>query len=132
MRAFAALILLCVAATARADWERAGDAGGIAFYVDPASTVRNGALHRVSVLQDYAQPEGGVRSRLVLYEVDCGALAIRSLSGIEFAEPMAKGGRVSAWEHESEWLYVLVPRTGSLIAPRTPYAAVVRRICATP
>jgi hypothetical protein len=129
MRTLAALALMSLATAAHADWERVGEASGAAFYVDPASIVRSAELYRVSVVQDLGEPEAGARSRLVVYDVDCGSLAIRSLSGIEYAEPMAKGGRVSAWERESDWLYV-TPRTGSLIAPRSPYATVVRRVCA--
>lgn len=132
MKTLLALVLVCLATAAHADWERVGDAGGTTFYMDPASIMRNGQMARVSVLQDLAQPEAGARSRLVLYEVDCGGLGIRSLSVIEFAEPMAKGGRVSAWERESHWLYVVIPRTGRLAAARTPLATVVSRICATP
>ena len=126
----AAVLLLLGVAAARAEWVKMGETGDAVFYVDPASIMGKGDLRRVSAIHDLAQPgAGGVRSRLVLYEVDCGGSAIRSVSATEHAEPMAKGARVAAWERESDWLYV-TPRTGTNITPRTPYAAIVRRVCA--
>jgi hypothetical protein len=84
----------------------------------------------VSVIQDYAgQQSGGVLSRRVSYEVDCAAERLRSVSGTEYTEPMARGRSLASWERESEWLYV-TPRTGTNIASRTPYRAIVRHVCA--
>jgi len=132
MRTFVALLLLGVATAARADWEPVGEMDGAAFFLDPASTLVRGQLHRVSVLQNLAQPAaGGVRSRLVLYEIDCGGLAIRSIAGTEYSEPMAKGTRVNGWERDSDWVFAM-PRTGRLFAPRTPLVTITRRTCGVP
>jgi hypothetical protein len=131
MRTLLAVAFLSLAAAAHADWVPMGEHGGATFYIDPASVIRNGNLFRVSAIQDLAQPEAGARSRLVLYEVDCGGFAIRSLAITEYSESMAKGSRVSEAQRESPWLFVTA-RTGTRIAPRTPFAEIVRRVCATP
>ena len=100
-----------------------------AYYVDSASRSDKANPRKVAVIQDYATQTGsGVRSRRVVYDVDCASERIRSLSATEYSEPMASAKSVSSWERESEWLYV-APTTGTNIASRTPYRAIVRFVC---
>jgi hypothetical protein len=99
------------------------------YYVDPGSVSDKDSVRRVSVLHDYAKPEpGGVRSRRVVYEIDCARERLRSLSATEYSEPMAQGKTVNSWERESDWLYV-APTTGSNIPSRTPYRPIVKFVC---
>ena len=129
MRATLTTLMLLAATSASADSVKVTEAGDIAYYVDRASITSKGDIHRVPVVHDYPKPEpGGVRSRRVMYDVDCGRERLRSLSGTEYAEPMAQGKNLNSWERESEWLYV-APQTGSSIPPRTPYRPIVRFVC---
>jgi hypothetical protein len=106
------------------------EVAGTAWYVEPASIELGGELRRVSVVQDLAAEEsGGIRSRLVTYEVDCRGERLRSVSGTEHAQPMAQGKPARRWERESDWLYV-APRTGSHLASRGSYRSIVRFVCA--
>ena len=115
MRAILTALLLLAGTSAWAEWVKVAEAGDIAFYVDPATVDNKGGIRQVSVIQDYAgQEPGGVRSRRVLYEIDCAGERLRSLSVTEHSEPMARGERVKFREGESEWMYV-APRTGSSI-----------------
>jgi hypothetical protein len=122
-------VLMLAAASASADWVKVYEAGGTAYYVDPASVVVQGGVRRTSVIHDYAQPQpGAVRSRRVTYDIDCAGERLRSVSASEYAEPMSQGKALNAWERESEWAYVGVT-TGSSIAPRTPYRPIVKFVC---
>ena len=122
-------VLMLGAASVWADWVKVTETGDTAYYVDPAAVGDTGGFRRVSVIQDYAtQGPGGVRSRQVLYEIDCTGERLRSLSVTEHSEPMARGERVNSWERESEWLYV-APRTGSNIAARGTYRTILRFVC---
>ena len=122
-------LLLLVATSASADWVKVTDDGDAVYYVDPATVVDKPEFRQAQVLHDYAKPEpGGVRSRQVLYDLQCAAERLRSVSATEYAEPMAKGNRVNAWERVSDWHYV-APRTGSNIPSRTPYRLIVRFVC---
>ena len=95
-----------------------------------ATVTAGGYVRRAPVVQDYAQPEsGGVRSRQVLYEVDCAAERLRSVAVSEHDEPMAQGTRLGSVERTSDWIYV-ASRTGSSLPPRTPYRPIVRFVCA--
>ena len=122
-------LLLLAAGSAWAGVEQVAEAGDTVFYVDPASVGDKGDFRRVSVIQDYAKQEpGGVRSRRVMYEIDCTGERLRSLSVAEHSEPMAQGSSVNSWQRESEWLYI-APRTGSNVQARTPYKPIVRFVC---
>jgi hypothetical protein len=113
-----------------ADWSKVAETAEAAYYVDAASIGDSNGFRRVAVAQSYAAPErGGVRSRLIQYEVDCGAERLRSVAGSEHSEPMAQGARAHAWERQSEWLYVGA-RTGTLVASRSPYRSIVKAVCA--
>ena len=130
MRALLTGVLLLAATSAWAEWVKVTETSDTAFYVDPASIGDKGPFRQVSVLQDYAgQEPGGVRSRQVLYEIDCAGERLRSLAVSEHPEPMAQGGRVSSLERESVWLYV-APRTGSNIASQATYRTILRYVCA--
>jgi hypothetical protein len=129
MRAILTVVLLLAGTSAWADWVKVTGTSDTVFYVDPASIDNKGSFRQVSVLQDYAgQEPGGVRSRRVLYEIDCTEERLRSLSVTEHSEPMARGEPVNSREGASEWLYV-APRTGSNISPRTTYRAILRFVC---
>lgn len=129
MRTAFPAVLLLAAAPAWAAWTKVAEEGGTAFYIDPATVSASGNVRRASVVQDYAQPEsGGVRSRRVLYEVDCAAERLRSVAVSEYAEPMAQGKALGSSERESDWFYV-ASRTGSSLPPRTPYRPIVRFVC---
>jgi hypothetical protein len=128
MRAVVSTLLLLAATSAWADWVKVTEVSDTAYYVDP-ELVGKGNVRRVSVMHDYAKPEpGGVRSRRVLYEIDCSGQRLRSLSATEYSEPMGQGKSVNSWERESEWLYV-APTTGSNLPSRTPYRPIVRFVC---
>jgi hypothetical protein len=129
MRAVLSTLLLLAATSAWAGWVKVTEVSDTVYYVDPELVSNKGSVRRVSVIHDYAKPEpGGVRSRRVLYEIDCAGERLRSLSATEHSEPMAQGKSVYSWERESEWLYV-APTTGSNIASRTPYRPIVKFVC---
>jgi hypothetical protein len=129
MRVVLSALLLLAATPAWAGWMKLTEANETAYYVDPAPVGAKGSLRRVSVIQDYARPEaGGVRSRQVLYEIDCTGERLRSLSVSEHSDPMGQGKRLNSWERESDWLYV-APRTGSNVQSRTPYRPIVSFVC---
>jgi hypothetical protein len=129
MRVVLSALLLLVATQAWAGWVKLTEANETAYYVDPATVGDKGNLRRVSVIQDYARPDaGGVRSRQVLYEIDCSGGRLRSLSVSEHSDAMGQGKRLNSWERESDWLYV-APRTGSNIPSRTPYRPIVSFVC---
>lgn len=123
------LLILLAASPACADPVKVTEAGGTAYYVESESISSKGNVQRASVVHDYAKPEsGGVRSRRVMYEINCAAERLRSVSATEHSEPMAQGGVVNSWERESDWLYV-APITGSSIPARTPYRPIVKFVC---
>jgi hypothetical protein len=129
MRIVLSLVILLGADSAGAAAVKVTEAGDTAYYVDSEAIGRTGSIQRVSVVHDYTKPEpGGVRSRRVAYEIDCGGDRLRSVSATEYAEPMAQGSVVNAWQRESDWLYV-TPITGSSIAARTPYRSIVKFVC---
>ena len=129
MRAVVSAILLLAATSASADRVKVSETADTGYYIDPALITDKGNLRRVSVIQDYAKQElSGVRSRVVSYEIDCAGERLRSIAVTEHSEPMAQGESVSSWSRESDWLYV-APRTGSSIAPRTPYRPILRFVC---
>ena len=129
MRPALTILLMFAAASAAAESTKVAEAGDTAYFIDRASISSSGAIARVPVIHDYARPEpGGVRSRRVLYDVDCGRERLRSVSGAEYSAPMAQGDTLNSWERESEWLYVTA-QTGSSIAPRTPYRPIVKFVC---
>ena len=131
MRTVVAALTLLAATSAFAEWVKVADIADTAYYVDSASRSDKANPRRIAVVQDYAkQTPGGVRSRRVVYDVDCANERIRSLSATEYSEPMASARSVSSWERESDWLYV-APTTGTNIASRTPYRAIVRFVCST-
>lgn len=129
MRAVLSALLLLTAASAWAGWVKVAEAGDTAYYVDPESVSDQGNVRRVAVIHDYATEEpGGVRSRRVVYEIECAGERLRSLSATEHSEPMAQGKTLHSWERESDWLYV-APTTGSNLPPRTPLRPIVRFVC---
>ena len=129
MRAILPTALLFAATSAWAEWVKVTETPDTVFYVDPASIGDKEKVRRVAVVQDYAKQEpGGVRSRRVLYEIDCAGERMKSLSVMEHSEPMAGGKSVNSWERESEWLNV-APRTGSNISSSTTYRTILRFVC---
>ncbi len=123
------LLILLAANPACADAVKVTEAGGTAYYVESESISSEGNVQRVSVVHDHAKPEsGGVRSRRVMYEINCAAERLRSVSATEHSEQMAQGVVVNSWERESDWLYV-APITGSSIPARTPYRPIVKFVC---
>ena len=105
------------------------EAGDTTYYVDSDTIVRKDGIQRVSVVHDHAKPEaGGVRSRRVVYEIDCSGERLKSISATEHSEPMAQGSAVHSWQRDSDWLYV-TPMTGSSIPARTPYRPIVKFVC---
>jgi hypothetical protein len=129
MRAVLSTLLLLAATSVWAGPVKVTEVSDTAYYIDPESASNKDNVHRVSVIHDYAKPEsGGVRSRRVLYEIDCTGERLRSLSATEHSEPMAQGKSVNSWERESEWLYI-APQTGTNIPPRTPYRSIVKSVC---
>ena len=137
MRTLISALLLFAAAPACADWVKVVEAADSSYYVDPTSASYRPAasmsyglnIGRVYVMQEYAKPDAsGVRSRVVLYEIDCNGNGLRSLSETNYSEPMAQGKPVDSWESTSPWLY-LTPITGSNIPPRTPYRPIVKFVC---
>jgi hypothetical protein len=130
MRTIVFLALVLFAAAARADLVKVAESDDATYYVDPATISVGEAYRRVSVIHDYANSEpGGMRSRLVSYDVDCTEERLRSTAVIEFSDAMAKGRRLGASQRESEWLYV-TPQTGTNLAVRNPYWSIVRFVCA--
>ena len=129
-RALLTVALLLAATSAWAEWVKVAETRDTVFYVDPASIDRKGSLRQATVVQDYTPPEtGGVRSRQVTYEIDCAGERLRSLAVAEHSEAMARGAPVSSSARESEWL-VVAPRTGSNIASKASYRAILRFACA--
>jgi hypothetical protein len=129
MRIIVTAVMLFTAHCAWAEAVKVTETIDTVFYVDPASIGSQDNFRRVAVIQDYAKQEpSGVRSRRVVYDIDCGGERLRSLSATEHSEPMAAGKPVHSWERESDWLYV-APRTGSNIPSRTTYRAIFRFVC---
>jgi hypothetical protein len=129
MRASVFTLLLLAAAPAGADRVKVGETADTAYYVDTASIADAGDLRRVAVIYDYAKQEpGGIRSRIVSYEIDCAGERLRSIAVTEYPQPMAQGERSGRQARESEWLYV-APRTGSSIGARGPYRPILRFVC---
>lgn len=129
MRTVLAALTMLAATSAFAELVKVAEIADTAYYVDSASKSEQADPRKVAVVQDYAkQTPGGVRSRRVVYDVDCASERIRSLSATEYSEPMAGAKSVNSWERESDWLYV-APKTGTNIASRTPYRAIVRFVC---
>jgi surface-adhesin protein E len=129
MRPVLSAVLLLAATSASADWVKVSETADTVYYIDPALITDKSNLRRVSVIQNYAKQElSGVRSRVVSYEIDCAGQRLRSIAATEHSEPMAQGKSVSSWIRESDWLY-LAPRTGSNIAPQTPYRPILRFVC---
>lgn len=129
MRTELFIVLLLAATSAWAGWVKVSEASNTVYYVNAESVRDKDNVHRVSVLHDYEKPEtGGIRSRRVMYEIDCTRERLRSLSATEHSEPMAQGKSVNSWERESDWLYV-APTTGSNIPSRTPYRPLVKFVC---
>lgn len=129
LRTSAVLCLFLAAPGTCAEGVKVAELAGTAYLVEPASIGEKGGVRTAAVIHDYAQPEpGNVRSRRVTYEIDCARERLRSVSGSEYPVPMAQGTPINAWQRESDWLYVVAP-TGSNIAPRSPYRAVVRLVC---
>jgi hypothetical protein len=122
-------VLMLGAVSAWADSVKVAETGDTTYYVDPASIGSKGGLRQAMVIQDHATPASdGVRSRRVMYEIDCAGERLRSVAAIEYTEPMAQGKSANSWEGDSEWLY-LAPRTGSNIRSRTPYRAILKFVC---
>ncbi|HXX85203.1 MAG TPA: surface-adhesin E family protein [Casimicrobiaceae bacterium] len=128
LRTVLSTVMMLAAASAWADWVKVVEVGDTVYDVDSAS-IGKAVSRRASVLYEYAKQEsGGVRSRLVTYEIDCSGERLRSLSVTEYSEPMAQGKSVNSWESESVWLYA-APKTGSHIPARAPYRQIVRFVC---
>jgi len=129
MRTVLAALTLLAATSAFAEWVKVAEVADTAYYVDSESRSDRANPRKVAVVQDYAtQTQSGVRSRRVVYDVDCASERIRSLSATEYSEPMAGAKSMNSWERESDWLYV-APTTGTNIASRTPYRAIVKFVC---
>ena len=129
MRTLALTLLLLAATSALANVVKVTEAAGTTYYVDSASVTGKDKVRRVAVIHDYATPEGdGVRSRRVVYDIDCAAERLRSVSVIEYSTPMSQGTSMRWAERESDWLYV-TPMTGSSLPPRTPLRSIVKFVC---
>ena len=129
LRTTAVLCAFLAAPSVCAEGVKVAEVAGTTYFVEPASVDEKGEVRTAAVTHDYALPEpGNVRSRRVTYEIDCGRERLRSVSGSEYPVPMAQGTPINTWQRDSDWLYV-VPPTGSNIAPRSPYRAVVRLVC---
>lgn len=122
-------VSLMAATSASANVVKVTEASGTTYYVDSVSAGEKDNLRRVPVIHDYATPErDGVRSRRVVYEVDCAAERLRSVSVNEYSTSMAQGTSLRSAERESDWLYV-TPMTGSSLPPRTPLRSIVKFVC---
>ena len=130
MRAVLPTLLILLAATsASANVVKVTEVGGTTYYVDSASVSGKNNIRRVPVIHDYATPEGdGVRSRRVVYEIECAGERLRSVSINEYSTSMAQGTSMRSAERESDWLYV-TPVTGSSLPPRTPLKSIVKFVC---
>lgn len=128
MRALLIPWLVLAATPVWADWVKVAATADASLYVDPSAIARQGGIRRVPVVHDYATPEGSVHSRRVTYEIDCAGERMRSVSVVEYAQPMARGEPVAAREGDSTWLYV-APRTGSNVPSGTPYRAIHKFVC---
>ncbi len=131
VRASAILALLLLGSTAWADLAKVTETADATYYVDTGSIVVEPDVHRATVVQDYETLQAdGVRSRRVIYEIDCGAERLRSIAVTEHVDPMAGGAALRSSDAVSSWAYV-TPVTGTNIPPRTPYRAIVRFVCAS-
>jgi hypothetical protein len=79
MRTTVFLAMLLFAAAAWADLVKIAESENTTYYVDSATISIEDAYRRVSVIHDFAKSEpGGMRSRLVSYDVDCTEQRLRS------------------------------------------------------
>lgn len=98
------LLLAVVSSSAAAEWVRVGETGISVTYYDPAKTQKNGAIHRVWVLQDFKQKApDGVMSMRSLEEFDCKENRFRGISGFMYSKPMATGRTLASINTPSEW-----------------------------
>ena len=129
MRTLALTLLLLAGNSASANLVKVTEVGGTTYYVDSASVSGTDNIRRVPVIHDYATPEfDGVRSRRVIYDIDCAGERLRSVSVNEYSTSMAQGTSVRSAERETDWLYV-APVTGSSLPPRTPLRSIVKFVC---
>lgn len=106
------LLFLCAAPTWAA-WERfATNAESSTIYLDH-DTRRTGALPRVWMLVDYAEPDRfGHLSAKVLWQAECREGRAKALTYLHFDGPMGEG-RAETNNEPGDWIY---PAPDSIIA----------------
>ena len=87
------LLLLAVAAPARAEWTALGDSDSEVFYIDRATIRKNGYMRRVWALTDVMtkNPKSRFWSEAVYFEFNCNDNGYVVLQTTSYSERMGKG-----------------------------------------
>lgn len=129
MRSIVFALLAATATCAHAEWVKVVESAGTAYYLDPATLVRDGGLRRIDEIQDYATPRpGGARSRRLQFEFDCGGERWRVVSVADHEDAMAHGKMLGSWQGQSDWTFV-APRTGTNIPASSVGRTILRYVC---
>ncbi len=121
-KAILMLLLVVVAAPASAEWVKAGEAGIVSYYIDPARIRTNGNFRNVWLLHDFEdRQKGGEMSRQGLMEYDCKEGRYRILEFAEYSEPMLGGKKLKSSDYPSRW---------TAVPPDTVNADILKDVCA--
>ena len=105
MRIILCFLFALVATPALAEWEKMAENDDIAYYIDPATTRKDGNLRRVWTVQDLKQKgKNGEMSRRALVEYDCKEERSRTLSYSLYSEPMSGGQKLISNDYYSRWM----------------------------
>ena len=110
----AGFLLLMVAASAMADWERVGKTSRssymvfsdeVVYYIDPATLSREGSIRRIWEIHDLSDKgPDGEKSVLASVEYDCADNRLRTLKATGRSLPMARGQIIPLIRYSDEWI----------------------------
>jgi hypothetical protein len=121
-KAILMLLLVVVAAPASAAWVKAGEAGIVSYYIDPATIRKTGNFSQVRQVHDFEDMQkGGEMSWQGLMEYDCKEGRYRLLEFAEYSEPMLGGKKLKSSDYQSRW---------AAVPPDTVNADILKDVCA--
>ena len=115
------MLLLIVAAPARAEWVKVDVSEDSSFYIDPATIRRDGEMVAVWQLQDLKQSRSGVMSLRVLSEDACKEKRFRVLAVSGYSGSMLSGDVISSPTPSGKWDHIPADTVG---------ATILRLVCA--
>jgi hypothetical protein len=115
MRIVLCFLFALIALPALAGWEKMAETDDVAYYIDPATTRKDGDLRRVWTVQDLKQQgKNGEMSRRALVEYDCKAQRSRTLSYSLHSAPMSGGQLLLSNDYYSRWMAILSDTEGEV------------------